>query len=370
MNYRVLPLLLIGLLTVPTIRIHAEPIKPDIRNYDVFVDQRPMPVVTCMGKTPEEWISQHIGYNQLQGNDMKFSDDLFTDGDQVEGITERLTPYTAKQAMNKTMDEQGNKPSWVGSICYYRGSGNGQIISSELITAEAPITTAFKKIRYGNIPLSAYIARGHLQLTGNTYDTQNDPLEPDPQKQSKCDVTPPGVNQAARVDKGTGMNVFSSFFEQLQLAAACQICACEDTKMYIKTDSTIQYDTDPLCRSTGCDQTQVNTVDPKSRATQESQDSGGWINAQARPGLLQVIHQLVTTLFGSITGKVDAQQTKNKVNAPTAPSSYYTTKSLEVGMDFLNCKLFPYAKREQMPECKTSWIKALVGSVANQLQNP
>lgn len=348
--------------------VAAAGIKPDIRNYDVFVEERPMPVVTCLGLTPEQWIANHIGYNQLQGNTMKFSQDLFTSSDQVEKAAEKLKPYIVKKTSNKTSEEPGNKPTWVGSICYYRDSGNGQIISEKLIEAEDPITTVFKNWRDGNLWLSAIIARGNLSLSGSIYNTQKDPLQPDPNKQSSCDVEPPGVNQAAKDDKGTGMNQFGTLFEQLKLAVACETCACEPTKMYIKTDSTIQYDTYPMCQSVGCTDELVNVVDEQSRADQIAKDSGGWINAVARPGLLQQIFQLVQTLFGNITGKVDAQTTQNKVNSPSAPSSYYTTKSAEVGMDFLNCKLYPYAKRAEMPECNTSWIQALIGSVKNSLQ--
>jgi len=345
-------------------------IKPDIRNYDVFVDKRKMPSVPCFGLTPDQWVANYIGYNQLKGDNMKFSEDLFNAGNQLVGIIEHLSPKIVKDAMNKTMDESGNQPTWVGSICYYQGGDPNQIISDELITAQDPITTTFKKIRFGNY-LSSYIAREHLSLTGGVYNTQRDPLTPDPYKQSKCPVTPPGVEQESQTDKGQGVNTFGGFLEEAKLAAACASiqCRCVETEMYIRTDSTIQYDTDPLCRSVGCTQEQLAVVDEKSKAVQEAQDSGGWINAQVKPGLiLGKLVALAEYLFQSITGKVVAQQTKNRVNEPSAPSSYYTTKALEVGMDFLNCKLFPFAKRAQMPECNTNWLANLIGNIKNNLQ--
>lgn len=357
------------LMFAPTGIIVAQ-VKPDIRNYAVHVSTRDMPIQFCTPFTPEQWIRFYIGFNELQGDTMKFSDQLFSVGDQFERASTRLTPFMAKTNMNKTMDEPGNKPTWVGSICCYGGwcGSVKQLYGDSPIEAENSITTMFKQIRFGSNLLSAYIARDHLPMSGGTYSTQRDPLEPDPTLQSECNVDPKGADQSDKEDKATGKNVFLIQARGFVMDAICNLCPCAETKMWIKTDSMIQYNTDALCRTTGCTQEQLGVVAPQSRALPQAQESGGFINAQARPGLMAQIQEMVIQLFGSITGKVKDQKTVNNVNTQSAPSSYYTTEALEKGADFLNCKLFPYAKRSEMPECNTNWLANLIGTVTQQLQ--
>ena len=371
MKSRIIPVIFIifFLMFAPAGPIFAQ-VKPDIRNYAVHVITRPMPISFCpVCGSPEQCIRKYIGFNQLQGNNMKFSDRLFAVGDQFERASTRLTPYTAKYNMKKTMDEPGNNPAWVGSICCYGGwCGDGkQLISKEPIVADNPITTMFKQIRFGSNLLSSFIARDHTPLTSGTYNTQRVPIEPDPNLQSACGVAPEGVPQIDRTEKGSGINEFAGSY-LTDIACKIDFCECEKTEMYIKTDSMIQYNTDALCRTTGCTQEQLSVVAPQSKALPQAQDSGGFINAQARPGLMAQIQEMVIQLFGNITGKVKGQETQNNVNTRSDSSSYYTTEALEVGTDFLNCKLFPYAKRAEMPECNTNWLANLIGTVTQQLQ--
>jgi hypothetical protein len=353
----------------------AAEIKPDIRTSELFVKKRKMPQ-TC-GYTLEEWIAMYVGYNKIPDYKIKFYSDLAPDSSQLERATIRLTPYSVRTNMQFPMDEPGNKPSWNGSICYYSEAGNGQIESQELIVSEDAIPESTKKLRWGAELLAAEIARAHVQLTGSTYNMKKEDIAPNPNNPRSCSEKPPGAKQEDKKDTNSGENPFNwSLVNDYTLDALCSIpgnpCNCVMTEMWIKPDSTNQYASYTGCTLAGCKneekvQQAVMEIDPKSRADENAINSGGLGNV-FRPGLMQILFEFVEKILGHSAGFVEDQATKNNITNPVEPASWSFTKEWEVALDFINCKLFPFAKRDQMQECNKNWLAGLIENITEQLQ--
>jgi hypothetical protein len=360
-------LIIFFLFSLP-LSVHARGVKPDIRNYDVKVDERLMPSKPCGGKTPAEWVASHIGFNELAGNNMKFSEYLFEMANQVDRAAVRLSPNELNKRVLLAQYEQGNPVAWVGEICWYQPDLKPPIIGSSIIESGSSITQVFKQIRDGNTRLAAFNTQYGIPLTGEIYNLQKPPLSPDPNLQSECEKDPKGIQQSPTTDKGQGINTFApdwTLFFRCTIDISCQ---CEMTEMYIRTDSFIPYNTPPLCTGPGCTDKQIEQVDSQSAPTEEEKNAKGWMNGVVRIGNQPQIIEMVEMLVGTIIGKAPDQTTKNNVNDRTADSSYYTTMGHEMSMKYTNCKLFPYAKRAEMPECNTNWLSNLMVSATNQLR--
>ena len=368
-------LLSLSSLFIPTAALQAEDTKihPDIRNYDVHVETRPMPSHECYSRTPEEWVRAYIGYNELKNQQMKFPVDLFHMGSQLMITVDRLSQKVISDNFQTAMDEKGNEPTWAGSICYYQNDVPHQIISEELIVAEEPVTNVNQQARHANAYLASIIGNFTLPSTNGTYTTQKKALVVDPHLQSPCPAKRPGVDLDAANDKGKGQNFFGGAWEDIKVAAACATdpsCQCVETAMYIRTDSTISYDTSAMCQGPGCIESDVKQVDPQSQATVPEMQGGGWMVFLFRyGGIMPIISEMVKQLFHDITGQVADQTTENRVNDQTAPASYYTTKAEEVGWKYSNCNLLPHVFRPDHPECNTSWLTNLVQSITYQMKD-
>ena len=364
--------LILLLIATPLSTLSAEGIQPDIRNYDVLADERMMPSKPCMDRTPEEWVKEHIGFNEFANDEMKFPDYLFGASRQTDRAATWLTPYAFKQNANNPTGEDGNETSTVGEICWYQPDLKPRIVGEGIIRSADTITNMFQMFRNGNLLLSLYFVLGHLPKTNGIYNTQKKALSPDPYKQSECPPSPEGFKQIARTDSGAGKNVFARDF---LLGLACSIdnakCQCKMTKMFIRTDSTIPYNTVSLCHQGGCTDEMVDVVDPQSQAKEEDKATKGWTNfIKPLPNFFKMVSDIAIALHGTITGKVPDQVTQNNVSTPKGDASYYTTDAHEVNLKFTNCKLLPFAKRSEHKECDTNWLAAMIGGIKNKLQGP
>ncbi|MCJ7826549.1 hypothetical protein MUP56_02960, partial [Patescibacteria group bacterium] len=282
------------MLSLP-IAAHARSVKPDIRNYDVKVDERLMPSKPCGGKTPAEWVAGYVGFNELAGSNMKFSEYLIEMANQVDRAALRLAPKMFTDRAQKAANEPGNPVAWVGEICWYQPDLKPPIIGKTLIESETPVTQIFKQIRDGNAQLAAFNALYHIPLSGETYPMQRPPLSPDPNLQSDCPEKPDGIVQSPSTDKGYGKNFFAPSDPTILciIDKLIPICECKMTEMYIRTDSFIPYNTPPLCTGPGCTDAQIEQVDSQSAPTEEEKNAKGWQNAVVRIGKQLPIIEMV-----------------------------------------------------------------------------
>ena len=350
-------------------------VTPDIRTSDIFVKKRLMPQ-SC-GYSLPEWIEMYVGYNKIVQDEIKTYTDFASDANQMDRVADRTCPYSVCSNASLPKEEKGNKPSWNASICYYTDGGNGQIPSEDLIVSEGEIPESSKKIRGGARILAALFARGHESIKGQQYDMKQPDVAPNPNTPRACSEKPPGVTQKDIKKTNTGLNPFNfNFVNDITLNGLCNAlgnpCQCVMTEMWIKPDSTNQYASYTGCTLAGCVdengvQAAVKNTDPAHQADTNAQESGGFGNV-FRPSIMLQLFAFVETIIGNSVGVVTGQETENKQGTRTEPASWSFTKEWEVSVDFINCKLFPYAFRSKMPECNTNWLERAVNSAKNQIQ--
>ena len=352
-------------------------VKPDVRaSVIVVAENKRMPSTNCAGKTPEEWIKDYVGTNTIVNNQIKFYSDLTSDSKQLEKSMVRLMPYSFKVNSKKTTDETGNKPVINARICAYQDE---KVIepppAPDLIYTENIIDEGVKRQYWDWGIFSAIVTRGNIPQTNGVYDLQRQDITADPKQSLACSDKPPEVYQKDLYDKNSGKNTFSPDpLTEIKLFWLCDLtitndkgeknswCNCKETNIYIKPDTTIPYGSYTACNSAGCKngdnlQKEVEAIDPRHRADEPSQDSGGasnafWHGSSSAPSLFKFIADVI----GSPMGTVKNQTTNNAQGDRISNFSWSFTKDWEVSSDFLNCTFFPYAKRSELPECNVNWF--------------
>lgn len=352
----------------------ATAVTPDIRATEILVDTRRMPSRECFGRQPEEWIRHYVGHNQIVNQQIKFYADLEPDSKQLEETTKRLAPHIFNTNSKKTVEEKENKPAMNGRICAWQGE---KLIepppSQDIIYAENEIDTSVKRQYWDWSIFSSIVARGSVERTNGTYNLQRKEIVPDTQHPLSCDDKPPGAEQKDKQGVNSNEHIFyRNWWEQLALDFSCAYgyidnngemyypCACIDTEMWIMPDTTIPYGSYTSCNSAGCKtgpevKTEVEHVAQAHQADENSKNSGGAANF-TRTAHQKSISDLVKTVIGSPMGTVLDQAMKNAQNTKIVPLSWSFTKDWEVATDFVNCSLYPYTKRKEIPECNVNWF--------------
>jgi len=350
--------------------VAAATVRPDIRTALIRVKRRPMPTIP---PGLEWWIKCYVGVNKIPDFKIKFYEDLESDSNQLYRATKRLTQHIVWNNTTLPTEEEGNKPSWNGQICYY-GAASGNIPSNKLIVSEGTIPDSTRKMRISEL-LAAEIARARVPLSGSTYNLKKENVEPDTGNPLPCGDTPPGKEQGDLKKQNTGENRFLfDFCSDPMLDAICAVCqCCIDIDMWIKPDSTNQYASYAAANLAGAIDSQGNvqqaiqSVDPKHRADENAIGSGGVGNV-FRPSLMQILFEFIEKIIGHSVGIVDKQSTENNQGLRIVPASWSFTKEWEVAWDFINCKLFNFVFRPDMPECNRNWLETFIQNVTNQLE--
>lgn len=343
---------LIFFLTLTPIATVFAQVKPDMRTYDQHVITIPMPTVECLGLSPEDWIRKYIGFNQLSNNTMLFPaiDQYATQADRV---AKRTTSYIVYSNLIPTTQGPGNSPCWVGSICWYRASGNGQIIAKDAICGDNTITNMIKTYLNGMKLLAATYTRESFPMTNGVYNATYPAVTADPFQQQKCPATPPGENQGSDAKIGEGYNTFwniSDLIRKIACGTPTDPCECEDTAMYIKTSSFVPYLAPGKFQTDGGTAEQNQIVDKEVQADENTQNGGGVANALARAGIQPFIWKIIA----DISGKVLGQKTVNNIKELTGPASYVYTNEIETSWVFMNCKFSPFSNRSD--QCNRNWF--------------